>query len=68
MANMTFVAALKEIGRLLVFSLPGALILLLSNSPELAGQYGIPALFLLRAIDKGIHENQDTETKGLVPF
>lgn len=68
MANQTLVAGLKEIGRLLIFSLPAALILLLTSNPELAGQYGIPALFILRAIDKGLHDNTETATKGLVPF
>lgn len=68
MQGKTFVAALKEIGRLFVFAIPGALILLLTESPEIAGQWGIPILFLLRAVDKGIHENENTGAKGLVPF
>jgi len=66
--NKTFVAFLKELGRLALFSLPGALILLLTQSPELAGAYGVPILYVLRAIDKGIHENESTSAKGLVPF
>ena len=68
MKNKTFKEALKEIGRLLVFSIPGALILLLTQSPELAGAYGVPILYVLRAIDRGIHEDEDTEKQGLVPF
>ena len=67
MKNKTFVDALKEIGRLVVFSLPGALILLFTQNPDLAGAYGIPLLFILRAIDKAIHDD-DTEKQGLVPF
>ena len=63
---------LKEIGleilRLAVFSLPGALILLLTSSPELAGAFGVPILYILRAIDKGIHDNEEIKAKGLVPF
>lgn len=68
MSSDTFVPMLKELGRLLVFSLPGALILLFTENPELAGQYGVPILFLLRSVDKGLHESQDVEAKGLVPF
>ena len=68
MKNKTFVSALKEIGRLIVFSIPGALILLLTESPEIAGAYGVPLLFVLRAVDKGIHENESTDKQGLVPF
>lgn len=68
MQNKTFLAALKEVGRLVVFSIPGALILLLTQSPEIAGQWGVPILFLLRAVDKGINENESTAAKGLVPF
>lgn len=64
----TFVPMLKELGRLVVFSLPGALILLFTENPELAGQYGIAILFVLRAVDKGLHESDEVEAKGLVPF
>lgn len=60
--------ALKEIVRLVVFSLPGALVLLLTQSPELAGAFGVPLLYVLRALDKGIHEDESTEAQGLVPF
>lgn len=60
--------ALLEVLRLLVFSLPGAAILLLTQSPEVAGAWGVPLLFLLRALDKGIHEDETTDAKGLVPF
>lgn len=68
MSSDTFIPMLKELGRLIVFSLPGALILLLTEKPEIAGQYGIAILFVLRAIDKGLHESPETEVKGLVPF
>lgn len=61
-------AILKEILRQLIFSLPGALILLLTASPTIAGAFGVPILFILRAIDKGIHENKEIEAKGLLPF
>lgn len=61
-------AILKEILRQIIFSLPGALILLLTANPLLAGQFGIPILFVLRAVDKGIHENKNINLKGLLPF
>lgn len=60
--------SLKEMGRLLVFSIPGALILLLGESPEMAGAFGVPILYILRAIDKGIHEDESIDAQGLVPF
>lgn len=68
MENTTLIAALKEIGRLVIFALPGALILLFTDNPEIAGTYGIPILFILRAIDKGIHENKEIESRGILPF
>lgn len=68
MAKKPLLESLKELGRLLVFSLPGALILFFTNSPELAGAYGVPILYLLRAVDKGIHEDETNDAKGLVPF
>jgi len=68
MNKTTLVAFLKELARLVIFSLPGALILLFTQSPELAGAYGVPILYILRSIDKGIHEDETTTAKGLVPF
>lgn len=66
--NQTLTAAFKEIARLLVFSLPGALILLFTENPELAGIWGVPALYILRAIDKALHESDKAKVNGLVPF
>lgn len=66
--NQNLLALLKEIGRLIVFSLPGALILLYTENPELAGVWGLPILYILRAVDKAIHESSDTKAQGLVPF
>jgi len=68
MNKTTLVAFLKELARLVIFSLPGALILLFTQSPELAGAYGVPILYILRSIDKGIHEDETITAKGLVPF
>lgn len=66
--NQSLIAILKEIGRLILFSLPGALILLYTENPELAGAWGIPILYVLRAVDKGIHENENIKANGLAPF
>lgn len=66
--NQNLLALLKEIGRLIVFSLPGALILLYTENPELAGVWGLPILYILRAVDKAIHESSDTKSQGLIPF
>ena len=63
-----FKAIVKEILRLVIFSLPGALILLFTQNPSLAGSYGVPILYILRAIDKGIHEDETVKAKGLLPF
>lgn len=59
--------AFKEVLRVVVFSLPAAIILLLTESPELAGAFGAPILLILRAVDKAIHV-ADTDKQGLVPF
>ena len=64
----TLKLAFIELARLGLLALPGALILVFTQSPELAGAYGVPILFVLRAIDKGLHDNKETEIKGLVPF
>lgn len=66
--NTTLVAGLKELLRLAIFAIPGALILLLTNDPDIAGAYGVPVLFVLRAIDKGIHEDPTVDAKGILPF
>lgn len=68
MSNQTLVSAAKEVGRLAIFSLPAALIFLITNSPEATGSWGVAALFFLRAWDKAIHENPKTASIGLLPF
>lgn len=67
MQNKPLKEALLEVLRLAVFALPAAAILFLTESPEVAGQWGVPILFILRAVDKAIHETPN-EAKGLVPF
>jgi len=60
--------AALEFGRLLVFALPGLLITVLSNNPELGGSVGVLLLAVLKSVDRGIHENPSTDAKGLLPF
>ena len=64
----TFVSIVKELIRLAIFSIPGALILILTNNPDIAGTYGVGILFILRAIDKGIHDNPNINLNGVLPF
>jgi hypothetical protein len=62
------VEGLKEVARLLVLSLPALLIELLTDDPNLAAGYGTLILFVLRALDKYIHENPNINKNGLLPF
>lgn len=62
------VAAIKEAFRLVVFSLPGVLIYVISNDAELSTIYGGTILTVLRGIDKYIHENRNINATGIVPF
>lgn len=64
----SLVKGLKEIGRLLVLSIPGIVIYVISSDPDLSLKYGGLVLFLLKGIDKGIHENPNINANGLVPF
>lgn len=68
MTKSSIASLLKEVARLVIFSIPGAFILVLTNNPSLAGSYGVPILYVLRAWDKAIHENKDTPSQGLLPF
>jgi intein-encoded DNA endonuclease-like protein len=68
MNKTNIIKFLKEIARLAIFSLPGAAILVLTQNPEIAGTYGTGILFVLRAIDKAIHDDEDIKLKGLLPF
>lgn len=62
------VKALLEFFRLVVFALPGLLIQLWTNDSTLALGLGTPILGLLKAFDKYLHENPDTNLNGLLPF
>jgi len=68
MDKPSITALVKEIARLAIFSLPGALILAITNDPSLAGAYGVPILYILRAIDKAIHEDKTSSSQGILPF
>lgn len=57
-----------ELARLLVFALPGLLITVMTNNPELGGSLGTVILALLKSIDRGIHEDKSTTSTGLLPF
>lgn len=60
--------AALEAARLLVFAIPGILITVFTNNPELGGSLGATILLVLKSFDRAIHENKDTPVKGLLPF
>ena len=60
--------AALEAARLLVFAIPGILITVLTDNPELGGSLGATILLVLKSLDRGIHEDKTTEAKGLLPF
>lgn len=57
-----------ELARLVVFALPGLLITVITNNPEVGGAYGAIILGLLKSIDRGVHEDKSTSATGLLPF
>lgn len=57
-----------EFARLLVFSIPGLLITVLTNNPELGGTSGGLILAVLKSYDRGVHEDKTNNVKGLLPF
>lgn len=60
--------AALEAGRLLVFAIPGILITVLTENPELGGSLGATILLVLKSIDRGIHEDKTTPSTGILPF
>lgn len=60
--------AVLEGARLLVFAIPGILITILTDNPELGGSLGATILLVLKSIDRGIHEDKTVESNGLLPF
>lgn len=63
-----YIEALKEVGRLVVFSIPGFIIQVVSGDAALSASYGGIILAILRSVDKAIHDNPDTPSNGLLPF
>lgn len=64
----TFKKAALEAGRLLVLAIPGILITVLTENPELGGTLGATILLVLKSLDRGIHEDKSTESNGILPF
>jgi hypothetical protein len=63
-----FRAALVELLRMAIFSLPAALIQVLTNNPNLTLGYGGTVLVVLKYIDAYIQANPDINLKGLLNF
>ncbi len=57
-----------EFMRLVIFAIPGVLITVITNNPELGAGYGAIILGVLKSIDRGIHEDKTTPVNGLLPF
>ena len=68
MNTATLKKAALEAGRLLVFAIPGILITVLTDNPELGGSLGATILLVLKSLDRGIHENKKTQADGILPF
>jgi len=64
----TLKKAALEAGRLLVLAIPGILITVLTDNPELGGSLGATILLVLKSLDRGIHEDKSTQTTGILPF
>lgn len=60
--------AFKEFSRLLIFAIPGILIQVLTNNPELSVGWGGIALGFLKSWDRSIHEDTANDKNGLLPF
>lgn len=60
--------AALEAGRLLVFAIPGILITVLTENPEVGGSLGATILLILKSIDRGIHEDKTSPSTGILPF
>ena len=64
----TLKKAALEAGRLLVLAIPGILITVLTENPELGGTLGATILLVLKSLDRGIHEDKSTASTGILPF
>lgn len=57
-----------EAGRLILLAIPGILITVISDNPELGAGIGGILLVVLKSLDRGIHEDPETEARGVLPF
>lgn len=64
----TLKKAALEAARLLVLAIPGILIAVLTENPELGGTLGATILLVLKSLDRGIHEDKSTAATGILPF
>lgn len=62
------IEGLKEFLRLAVLGLPALAIQVVSGDAALASSYGGAILFVLKAVDKYIHDNPQINHNGLLPF
>jgi len=61
--------AILEFLRMVVFAIPGFLILVIQAHPTLlGGTIGALILVVLKAIDRAVHESTSTTATGLLPF
>jgi Na+/melibiose symporter-like transporter len=60
--------ALKELGRLVLFAVPGILIQVFTDNAALAASYGGTILLVLKSIDKYIHTDPNNSLSGIAPF
>lgn len=60
--------AAKELGRLLLLALPGIAIQVITDNPELAAGWGATILLVLKSLDRGVHEDRETKSDGILPF
>jgi hypothetical protein len=68
MNKKALIKAVKELLRLVVLAIPALAIQVITNDPSLTAQYGVPVLFVLKAVDRYIHENPSIDKNGLLPF
>lgn len=72
MNNERLVQAAKEFGRIVFFALPSFVVALAiqyyTDNPELSTGIGGILLTVLKAYDRGVHEDPTTPSKGIAPF
>lgn len=68
MNHKAIINGLKELGRLIVLGIPALVIQIISGNSALAASYGGTVLFVLKSIDRYIHDNPKINKNGLLPF